>query len=97
MSGVGIGPEPAGWVAHVPLRFVRISPLLDFSVEEVMGLTGAEAAFFMVLLLISKGTVKSTGSVAEGMVISWGVGMADVTPARAAMSKADSILRRVER
>lgn len=61
VSGVGIGPEPAGWVAHVPLRFVSISPRLAFSVEEVMGLTGAGAAFCGVLLTTSKGTVKSTG------------------------------------
>lgn len=61
VSGVGTGPEPAGWGAQSPSRFTRVSSLFSRGVSEVT----------------SKGAETKTGSGAAStpaMSINWGAG-----------------------
>ena len=95
MSGVGTGPEPAGWTAHDPSRSTNVGSRLTLDIGVVIGSMGAGATSFGVLDSTSRGGVKSTGlaaATASGISIPCGDGIAAVTPARAAIMRVESML-----
>ena len=68
VSGLGVGPEPGGWVAQLPSRGLRlmVSRLVP---GEVMGVSGAEEAGAGMFLVTSIGGVTRTGSGKASMAL----------------------------
>lgn len=94
VSGVEVGPEPAGWEAHVPSRFPNVASRLLTELGSVIGSMGAGATSCGTSDATTKGAVKSTGSAvrtAAGISTPCGFGTAVVTPASATMRRVVSM------